>query len=196
MKPIENSEVIQRRRRRNQLIMGITLMGIMVLSSIGFAFTNNFSDSTTLEKKKINGITFNLQNDRWVSRIEGQEFNTKFKLEDLSSISIENQMKLKDFIGKPLYFVGERGDHFSEIELNIGSRFVQRIQLACISNESCEGNLPIKDCTLDNIIVYKESKEGVEKIYQKDHCVYIESSIQNQALYADALLFNILGISL
>ena len=61
-------------------------------------------------------------------------------------------------------------------------------------SEDCDKDLPIKNCSEDNVIVIKEPEKENENIHQEEKCVYITASFENQTKYADAFLFKILGI--
>ena len=46
----------------------------------------------------------------------------------------------------------------------------------------------------DNIIVVKDAVDDIEKIYNEENCIFIETNYANQSRYADRFLFSILGI--
>ncbi len=88
---------------------------------------------------------------------------------------------------KPLYFVGDQSEGFSEIDRNLRERFVLRTSPACLSKEDCLGDYAIKNCSIDNIIVIDEAgSEDSEQIYQKENCIFISASFMNQTKYSDA----------
>lgn len=193
MRKLISPEEQEKRKRRNQLIIGLVLIGLMVFSSVGFAFSNTSETGTESESLDYNGFIFTKKGDYWSVTINGYDFITKHNPREVEDISLFGQPSLQNYVGKPLYFVGENGDHFAEIDRNLRDRFVLRVGNACLNNTDCEENYPIKDCT-DNIIVYREARNEKEELYIEDSCVYIISSYQNQSRYADAYLFKVLGI--
>lgn len=186
----------ERKTKRNQLYLGIILIGLMVFSTLGFAFSNNIirNSQNSQDKIEYNGIEFIQDSGYWKFTHNNYEFLTSFNPEEVKDIFFNSTVRLDSFANKPLYFIGEKGDHFLEIERNLGGRFVERISYACINEKDCNENLPVKDCSKDNIIVYKEAKDEIEKIYQGENCVFIVSSLGNQSKFADVFLFNVLGI--
>ncbi|MBS3093219.1 hypothetical protein J4456_01410 [Candidatus Pacearchaeota archaeon] len=194
MQKIISQEQRARKQKINQLIIGLVLIGLMLFSTIGFAFSNTVQTEDNTETKNINGIEFIRTGDFWTFSVSGYEFVTKHNPEDVQHISVLTGPTLQSYVGKPLYFVGENGEHFSEMDGNVRDRFVQRISNACIDEKDCLENYPMKNCIDDNLIVYREAMNESEKIYFEDNCSYIVSSYANQSEYADALLFKLLGI--
>lgn len=181
--------------KRNQLILGIFLIIIMVSSTLGYALLGR-SEDTGSSKIEYNGIEFKQDNSGyWYSDIQGYEFITQYNPEELENIEFISSLNVNNYQNQPLYFVGDIGQGSSEIIRNLAERFVLRIQEACINNESCEQDLPIKDCSTENIIIINEiSEEEVENIYQEENCIFINSSSVNQTRYADKFLFNLMRI--
>jgi len=194
MKALISQEVKDKKVKRNHLIMGLILILLMVFSTLGFAFGNRIN-SNSVEEIEYNGIKFvrNLNTGYWSFNIQGFDFITSYNPTETQDINFLNYQTINNYANKPLYFVGESGEHFSELDRNLRDRFVLRINAACLDDE-CEGDFPVKDCSQDNIIIVKEAVDGEEKIYQEENCIYIIASYQNQVRYADAYLFDLLGI--
>ncbi|MBS3080023.1 hypothetical protein J4221_01000 [Candidatus Pacearchaeota archaeon] len=194
MKKILSKEEKDRITRRNQLILGLILIGLMILSTLGFAFSNNIAGNSQ-GKIEYNGIEFTQDNGYWKFSASGYEFLTLYNPEETKDIAFSGYVSLNNYMSKPLYFVSKKNS-FSEIERNLAGRIALRVQEACIENGSCDKDLPVKNCKDDNIIVYKEViNNSDEKIYQKDNCIFIETQVSNVEKYEDAFLFNILGIN-
>ncbi|MEN9626223.1 MAG: hypothetical protein RL557_551 [archaeon] len=196
MRKIISQEERAKKSKRNQIIIAIILLSLMIFSTIGYAFVNNTSSTSANEQIEYNGIIFVHESDYWRFIFNNYEFLTRYNPEETSAISLSGSLSLPDYTNVPLYFVGENGEHFTEIERNL-DRFVLRTSRACLAAELCVENLPIKDCTLDNLIIYRafnETTDTTEKIYQQDKCTYIIARAENQARYADALLFKVLGL--
>ena len=181
--------------KRNQLIMGVVLIGLMVFSTLGFAFSNKISNNGGVEEVEYKGVKFvRGSNGYWSFNVNGNDFLTLYNPKETTDIASLNYLTLGIYSNKPLYFVGEQGEHLSEIVRNLNP-FIQRVSSACLPGDDCQGDFPVKDCKVDNVIVLKEADEGGdERIYQEDNCVYIVASFSNQVRYADKFLFEILGI--
>ncbi len=194
MRRIITRESRDKKLKRNQLIIGIALIGLMVSSTLGFAFINKTNSSNDIEEIKYKGVRFVRDlNGYWNFNIDGIDFLTKYNPENTEAIDISTSLNLQNYVNKPLYFIGDSGDHFAEIDRNLRDRFVTRISGACLSGEECLEDFPIKSCSEDNIIIIKEDAEN-ERIYQEEGCVFITASYANQVRYADAFLFSLLGI--
>ena len=166
----------------------------MLFSTLGYALggqNNNDSD----EKIRYNGIEF-IQDSSgyWKFILNNYEFFVKHSPEEVKDINFKGNLDLSDLQDNPLYFVGGSQEPTIEIARNL-ERFVLRIQNACIDGEDCEGDLPIKNCFEDNIIIIKELESGeAGEIYQEGNCVYIGASYADQTKYADKFLYDLLGI--
>lgn len=179
-----------KKTKRNQLIIGIILIGIMVFGTLGYAFSDK--ENTSSEKIEYNGVEFVKNNEYWNFNLNGDDFATKYNPEETENISFVSIYNLNNYANNPLYIVGDFNGANFEISRNL-NRFVSRINPACLS-EYCKENYPIKNCSLDNIIIIREPAGEKENIYSQDKCVFITSSIENQTRYVDAFLFKILGI--
>ncbi len=183
MRKIKTAEEIARKQKRNQWLVGIVLVGLLVISSAGFSLmsSDEKNGSEVVEEK---GLKFYRQEGYWVSSIGDQAFRFSYLPSEVENISILGNYSLEDYSGLPLYFVGESEATY-EILTNL-ARYVERYQEACFNNSSCEGNLPIKDCS-SNLIIFEEG----DGVYKEENCVFIES---NSVKTADAFLYNVLGI--
>ena len=179
--------------KRNQIILGVFLIVILGFSTIGYALSGRSNEDDN-KKIEYNGIEFVLDNSGyWYSIIQENEFITKYNPEETKDIVFFSSLNINNYVNKPLYFAGEIGEPTSEIGRNMNP-FVLRIHEACL-DENCEGDIPTKNCSIDNIIVINEVSEGgLETIYQEENCVFIVASFANQERYADKFLFEILGI--
>tara|TARA_Y100000310_G_scaffold324220_1_gene385836 strand:- start:235 stop:813 length:579 start_codon:yes stop_codon:yes gene_type:complete len=181
--------------KRNQIILGVFLIVVMTFGTFAYAFGSSSNEDSN-EKIEYKGIEFVRDNSGyWSSVIQGNEFITKYNPEETKEINFFSSLNINNYKDKPLYFVGEIGDGSSEIGRNLAERFVLRIQEACLDEDGCEGDLPIKNCSIDNVISFEHVlEEELETINQEENCVYIVSSLDNQSKYADKFLFEILGI--
>ncbi|MFA5173722.1 MAG: hypothetical protein WC438_00910 [Candidatus Pacearchaeota archaeon] len=175
--------------KRNQIILGVILLGLMIFSSLGYAFGDR--QETTSQKIEYKGIIFVKDNSYWVSNINDMAITTLYNPLELENISVGGSPEISDYSNEPLYFIGGSQEANYEIVRNIG-KVALRMGDACL-DENCEGNYPIKNCSSDKIIIFKES-DSEEKVYSEENCVYIVSSLENQTRGADAFLFKLLSI--
>jgi len=145
-----------KKTKRNQWILGILLILLMAFSTLGYALGGR-GDEGGSNKIEYKGIEFIQDNSGyWNFVIQGQQFIILNNPEDISEINFLSILNLNSYSNKPLYFVGDIREGASEISRNLAERFVLRIQQACLDEDDCEGNFPIKNCSSDNIIIFKE----------------------------------------
>ena len=190
MRKIISKHTENKRKKRNALIIGMILIFIMFFSVIGYSFRGR--EDNGVKKIDYNGFEFTKQNDFWFTEIGNFQFVFKYNPNEIERI--DSKLKyLENYYEKPLYISSENKDAELEIYRNLDPRFnqiVQRIQPACLDGENCTGDLPVKTCE-DNFIIIKES--NVSRIIQEENCVFIEGKQENLIKLADEFLFKLLG---
>jgi|TARA_Y100000034_G_scaffold14866_1_gene15634 hypothetical protein len=186
MRKIGSKYQEEKRRKRNQFVLGFVLIFVMFFSVIGYSFQGTVSHNNIVENSNYNGFEFIEQNGFWI--LNQNNVNLIFRYSPNEVPNINSKLKnLNNYNGKPLYIFSESTEAESEIRTNL-FQSVERIQNACL--EECDKNLPIKTCE-DNFIIIKE---GDEKIVQENNCVFITGKIEDLTKLADEFLFKILEI--
>jgi hypothetical protein len=192
MREIESKKEAEKRRKRNQWIIGGIMIIVMLGSTFGYAFYRLGGDTTDVNKIEYNGYKFTNQNDFWTTTIGNYEFMFKYNPTQVERIENEGGALnyLNSYSGKPLYISSE--DYVAEVEIyrNLGN-IVQRFQGACLEEKDCPENWPIKDCS-NNFIIIKKANES--RIYQNQSCAFIEGREENLTQITDEFLFWISGI--
>ena len=190
MKKLASEHEEKKKRKRNQIIVGIVLVSLMILSTLGFALQGNSGNSGNVENDNPNKLTYNgfdfvYINGLWVIGNFAFTYNPK-QVPDIKS-------ELKDatyYQRSPVYIYSENKE--AEIEISVNFRSIaERVQRACIEGVECSNDVPTKTCT-DKFIIIKESNNS--RIVQEDNCVYIEGSKGELVKLADQFLFTILKI--
>ncbi len=182
----------EEKARRNKIIIGSVLVIIMVLSTAGYALFSGEKVNSS-EKITYNGIDFARGDSGvWVFEVQGTQFLTQYNPQETQDISSLILRSPGDYSGQPLFFLGQSGAR-REIEYNLRN-IVTRTQEGCIAGyeKRCNNETPIKNCSMDNIIIIEESNNT--KITQEENCVFIEAPYDNQTLVGDAFIFKLLGI--
>ena len=194
MKRILTQEQKDKKNKKNQVILGIILIFLMVFSTVGYSLINsqyNAQDTSVIE---YNGIKFVQDTGYWSFQVNGNGFLTLYNPSETENVNITNSLSLDNYMGKPLYFDSNSVEAVSEIARNLNG-LVLRAQNACINSEECISNYPIKSCSTDNVIVIREPKEGEsERIYQQQNCIFIIANEDEQIKYDDRLLFDMIGV--
>ena len=191
MRQITTKSNLEKKKRTNQIIVGVVLIFVMLFGTLGYAFGGGGSDSGGGNSNKINynGFEFVNQNDLWYTLIGNFQFVFQYNPEQVEKIDSEVNT-LDKYYGKPLYISGEEGEAKLEIQRNLYS-VAQRMQDACLDEKNCEGNFPVKNCS-DNFIIIREAE--IADIKQEENCVFIEGLEENITMVADEFLFKVIGI--
>jgi len=191
MRKIISKEAEERKKKRNQWLVGVILIAVMVLSVLGYSLSglgNNSSGSVV----NYNGFKFTQTSNFWNVNIGANTFSFAYNPTQTEKINSTLNL-LSSYNGKPLYISSEDMGTETEIYKNLfyQNQIAQRVQEACLSGENCSGDYPIKTCQ-DNFIIIKESTNDMIK--QQDNCVFIEGNKENLTKLSDSFLFKIIGI--
>ena len=178
-----------KKRRRNQIIVGLVLVFLMLFSIIGYSFGSNPTSGTT-PTIKYNGYEFTTAGGYWNLNIGGTLFSFITHPKDAYKVELELE-SLTSYYNKPLYLYSENVGAENEIYTNLYS-ISQGVIYACPEGESCEENVPLKTCE-DNFIMIREKDEVM--VSQENGCVFIEGSAEDLANIADGFLLRIMGVN-
>ena len=193
---ILTKEEAGKKRKRNQLLIGMILILVMLLSTIGYSFMQEErTDNGTNQGNVIdyNGFKFVNQSDFWFLTIDNKQYVFRYnpsQVEELKSSFATNIKKLDGYTDKPLYVYSENKEAEIEIYRNFQGS-AMRIQPACIEGKKCEENVPIKDCQNNFIII---EKAEISSIKQDKNCVIIQGSEENLTKITDEFIFKVLEI--
>lgn len=182
IRPIQTREEIERKKKRNMLILSILMLSILVLSTLGFAFFTAPA-SQPKNNENIEQTPIRLPTDKISVQYQGSQIQLLSTYNDIENISVNITITPESYSGKVLYLDIENQGILREVASSIG-KFSSRLQEACYG--TCERNLPEKNCTaLDNLIVWNESQQNT--VYQQNNCVFIEGDMRS----ADAFLYEL-----
>lgn len=186
---------VERTRRRNNIILGVVMIVLLVGSSLGYSLMSGSGRNSN----EVSEMGFDFVRDRgvWKMFIGNELFGFRNLPSAVSNVEVNLSVELGMYKGKPIYFVNS-GEGTSEILANL-DRYILRYQEACFAsngmtsagpgNETiCEGNLPMKDCD-SNLIIFEEGNDT--RVYSEDNCVFI---VGDASLGSDAFLYEVLGI--
>ena len=193
MRKIQTQAKIDRKRKRNNMILGVVLVGLLVLSTIGYSLSGNFSGNN---KEEFNGYEFEQNGVYWVLGLQEQEFFFQNLPQEVVDVSVFGFYDLNSYFDKVLYFVNfDKSNEAGQEILNNLGRYVLRWQEACLDLSSeefeCDSNLPVKTCK-DNLIIFESVSGNATSVRKENSCVYISGDLVKGA---DAFLYKLLGIS-
>ncbi len=189
MRSIESRKQEEKKRKKNQIIIGAILIFIMLGSTFAVIVDSLSSSRNEIEKVEYNGYEFVNENGFWATSVGSYRFLFRYNPTQVEKINAEMRY-ISSYSGTPLYVFYEDEPAFIEINRNLGE-VVQRFQGACLEEEGCPENWPIRDCS-NNFVIIKESNES--KIYQEQNCAFIEGPKENLTQITDEFLFLITGI--
>ena len=199
IRKIETKEEAENRRKRNIRIMSIILGIIMLLSTAGYAFISfDNSSSETKSKLKFGDIEFAKTNaGTWQFSYGGNNYQTIYNPNDVVNVSVKITKTISDYYNKPLYFgIDKREDIANNGEYEIVKnleKIIIKYQFSCLT-KNCYENYPIKNCSGDNVIVFKQTEANNSIITENQKCVTISYALGDEERASDALIFGLLGI--
>lgn len=192
MRKIQSRSEHEKKVRRNNFILGFVMVGLLVLSTAGYAI---FSGGNSDDSGDVNS-GFVKQGDKWLLRTQGEE-NLYFSYLPNETLEVEidegENFGVESYSSEPVYFVLKNGEDVEkdaerEILQNIGGFFL-RSQRACLEGMNCEGDLPTKNCS-SNIFVI-DASASLSAVSSNESCVYIRGEVVRAA---DAYLYEIFGL--
>jgi len=149
-----------------KIIWAVFILVIMVSSVIGFMYqpenTNEVNDGSV----NYNGFKFINNNGYWVLEKDGQSYYFTNLPDDVKSIEI------------PQISINNQKQYFLYVD-------------ACIKEENCPNDWPVKDCTNDGFY-FKISNQS--RVYKDDKCYVLEGSLTDINKEVDKINYIILGV--
>jgi hypothetical protein len=192
MRTIITKESEARKRKRNQLIIGIILVVVMGLSTVGYSLSGVSKTGDSSSSIVYNNIQFTKTAGLWYAKSNELTFSFTYNPNEVEKTN--NVLNaISSYFGKPLYIYSKSSNAVTEIYRNLvySNNIVLRMQEACPENESCNEDIPIKNCE-NNFIIIKEANES--RITQNNKCVIIEGKSEDLVKQTDSFLYKITGI--
>lgn len=192
MRKITSKHDLQKTNRRKQAMVGIVLVGLMLVSIIGYAFQVNPNTNANTEGNTgtYKGYPLSTFSGYWNLKVGN--FTFVFAENPADSYALTSALNpAENYYGKPVYLYSESVVAEAEIFRNM-HLLSSGVTYACPEGETnCRESWPVKTCS-DNFIVIRESnKTGIT---QKGGCVYIEGPAEKMTGMADGFILKILGI--
>ena len=197
MRKIISKQEDKKKEKRNQIIVGVALLFLMLTSAIAYSLNN--ASETSSQTITYNGMKFTKKDNVWnlqkgdytfyffYSPRETQELNVSLVLGVNSSLNLLNK-----YSNKPIYISSSINEVNAEIYQNlVNTGIVTRMQYACLNGTECNGDYPIKTCE-DNFIIVREANSS--SIKQEGNCVTIEGKTEDLLKTTDEFLFRVLEI--
>lgn len=191
MRKIVSKQEADKKKRRNQFIVGGVLIMVMFLSVMGYAFQNSIisgntqTSSNSTQTITYNGVQFSNQNGFWVLQTENNRFVFTYNPSEIPASNLANLTKtMSDFSGKPLYVYSNDTNSESELTFNMKS-IASNVYTEKMSNMSLGPN-----CAYNSIII----ENGTEGVKENQNCIFISGQGEGLIKLIDNVLFNLMGI--
>ena len=200
MRRLVSKQEENKKRRRNQLTVGLVLIFLMFFSTAGFAFQVLGGSGKGQANQQVqnpqtinyNGFEFREQSGFLILNKDNTNFifrNNPYQVTKTDSVI----SGLNNYLNKPLYINSESIEAESEVQINM-FQFVEEIENACLGKCDNNENLQIKSCE-DNFIIIKEITENEQSgISQENNCVFIKGEKTDLVKLTDEFLFKLLGV--
>ena len=188
IKKIETQEDKDKKAQRNKLIIGIVLVVLIGLSSMGYAIMSRNDSSQQQSAFSYAGLTFVQSNGIWATTINGKTVYFNSLPNETENVSITGNFSFSDYANQVVYFVNENpaaNGIYSSLQ-----DIATRMQETCLSGMNCTNpSLPIKNCT-SNVIVFT-NQQSATRVYKQQNCVFIEGDFFKGA---DRFLYRLYNI--
>jgi len=190
MRKIELAGDKEEKEKRKKMWLTIIMVGIMALSTAGFAL--NFASTET---KKYNGFKFERSDSGWTTG--SLPVATTYLPSDVENISSSGSFQSSDFSAKAYIILGQ-SIRAPAVEL-ISALPLKNSQMACLpeqENDSDCSDLPLKSCydadSQNAVIIFKESNET--SLSYRGYCLQIQGDEEGLLKAADKAVFMAYGI--
>ena len=194
MKKIVSKTQLKKSQQRKQLFAGLLLVGLMIFSTIAYSFMSRDNEETSSNAFYYQGLGFVEQNGYYFAN-NGQFQITLLNDPRLNNVPLEINLntslaKIYDF---PLYLDSEDYLSSSLIVQNLGPEvngIAQRVQFACMDEDDCKEEYPIKSCS-ENLFIIRYSNDS--KIETFEGCTFIFGSESEITKVVDKMILTLFG---
>ncbi|MFH1451697.1 MAG: hypothetical protein ABIF88_00815 [archaeon] len=209
LRKIKTPEEIAAKKKRDQILIGIIMVVILVLSTAGFSLMS--SDRENASEVNENGYTFIRDGGQWKVNFNGNILGFNYLPSEVENVSIEGTFDLEQYSNQVIYFVGSGNVY--EILNSLGA-YIERYQSACLEGYSCEGDFPVKDCSSNLIVfdrgevdnnwknsdnkindeeikLYEDIDGGITGVFRRENCIFLTGDTLKSS---DAFLYKVLKI--
>lgn len=172
----------EKKKRKNQFIIGGILIFIIVSSLLGYAFQNQDATGSSSSNSTLdyNGITFTNQNGFWAVNYGNQRIAFTYHPSQIPAVDLINLTKsINDFSNKSIYINS----------YDINAETEMKMDLYPFASEIKDAQLPA-DCN-NNFIIIQNGSLGIR---QQQNCIFISGQGEDLIKLEDNILFKIFGI--
>ncbi len=190
MRKIVSKDSEEKRKKRNQIILGVILVFVMFGSVFGVIVNSFGSKENSKEGGKVyRGVEFAQAGGYWIAEIGGVEFVFSSFPDEVADVPGEVN-GLSEYINQNVYVYSESPAAEIEIYRNL-QNIALKIQGAYPEGVNQTKDLPVKTCEEKFIIIRESNETGIE---QDEGCVYISGKKGELVNITDEFLFKAIGL--
>ncbi|MBI3334749.1 hypothetical protein HYZ97_04655 [Candidatus Pacearchaeota archaeon] len=160
--------------------LGIFLLLIMVISSVGYAFISSPDSEEEIDTLSEEGVQE--INGRWVAVWNGQELVFSSSPESVKEVPVSMNLTIEEYYQQTAYYAQNPGLH-AELVQSLG--LYSALQPACLG--ACIEDFPEKNCT-DLVISW--NRTGDNQVSQENKCIFIQGDLRA----VDAFLYRLFDL--
>lgn len=181
MRKILSPKEIESKRKRNNSVIAVIMLGVLLAGTIGYGFMSSLRTQDNTDDNQDTNIR--QVGDRWEVKHNNNIFYLDNSLDEVKNISVTTHSTIYNLADSKLYIASDNQAVLNEIA-SVLSKYTTT-QQACYGPCPDNPDLPEKNCT-SNLIVWQDSTEN--KVYQEENCIFIEGDLQA----VDAFLYTLL----
>jgi hypothetical protein len=203
LKRIETKTEKEKRQKIRNLIIGIIIVALMILSTLGYVIVER--NTTESNKIEYNGFEFTSTQNGWQTEAQGEQIVTAYLPEETLDVNsnVSGTLSLYNFQGKTIYItISDEQESYGSYDLiNDLNNMAKRIQFACSpENENSsfckDKNLPIKSCDdvdQDSGVIEIKTNSTTSYLF-KDGCLTIQGEGSGLIKASDNFIFKLFDI--
>ena len=173
----------------SKIAMPSFIIAIMVFSVLGFMWGGN-EESSTITTDEYGLIEIN---NKWILEKDGIQYGFDYHPSELKDIQVDSF----NINNQKYYFIFNQEEKDNNLDYSLGKLYYSlnqlgvQVFLACSEEESCELDIPIKDCS-EPSFYFKKAEET--KVYLDENCIMVEGDNQGLSMAVDKLNYLFLGV--
>jgi len=190
MRKIQTAQDLEKKRKRNNLILSVIMVLLIGLSSLGYAIMSRDDKTDTTSDSVYSGLKFVKSNGYWATTVNSKLFYFNYLPLELENVSIEGNYSFEDYYQQPVYIfnLNPAVNGLMYALQNVALR----VQEACIVGTKCSNtDLPVKTCD-DRIIIFRDANSNITKITKERNCIFIDGNFFEGT---DKLIYRMLNIA-
>ena len=182
----------EKKDRRNKIIVGIVLVAVMMVSTLGYSLISGEKTGTSGGKTTYNGITFLNTGSGWQTSLGEKTLSFSYSPLEITQIKAP-YVSINSFLNMPVYLDSDNPSANYEMARSLGL-YVLTLQEACLNASDCRSaDLPLKSCR-DVVISIRSANVTSTSMSVNGNCTFISGG-EDILKDVDAFVYKTLGVT-